>query len=637
MDLIKEQEIKRMKDVSEYSVVTFDIFDTLIKRRCAEPKDVFELVENRLELKYGKTFNFVDERLRAKQRIKKHNKYYNLEDVYRIIELPNDVAETAKKYERLVEIDIAYSNSNVVNLYKKALHENKTIFLISDMYLDRDTIEKILKKCEIFGYERIYISQEEKKDKVSGRLFQKVLMDYNLKPYEVIHIGDNNKGDFLRPRLMGFKTIKIETGYVDIEYNNAHGLKKEYLKQYRLTQNLLQEHWNDNSNEWQKIGYECLGPLMWGFSNWLASQLQERKIKKVFFLAREGDILKKAFEKLYTNDYVLNYLYVSRKSIMVPSFAQKKSFKQITSKISFPKYVSFVEFLDYIGLSYKDVSEQARKHGFNEKTNIEGWKIENNESLEAFFNDVESVAHDTYKKQECLFNRYLDANDFNGNVAIVDIGWNGTMQSALEDLCKNRNVTINGFYFGVNSKNKLSPNSKAYGYIYDQKRNSDYQYYIMGMSGPLEMMTTAKHGTTTGYMDFRGKVEPILGDSEYFSSKYRRETCAIEEMQNGAFNFMNAICKDKYYARMIIDGIVAFQNFYIFGKSPLKKHINMFYGMKEYDSKVEMTMLTKDFKGIKECIRGFWKSSWKIAYMKEKIKLNLPYDKIYKMIRKRRK
>ena len=89
----------------------------------------------------------------------------------------------------------------------------------------------ILKKCEIFGYERIYISQEEKKDKVSGRLFQKVLMDYNLKPYEVIHIGDNIKGDFLRPRLMGFKTIKIETGYVDIEYNNAHGLKKEYLKQ----------------------------------------------------------------------------------------------------------------------------------------------------------------------------------------------------------------------------------------------------------------------------------------------------------------------------------------------------------------------------------------------------------------------
>ena len=158
MDLIKEQELKRMKDVSEYSVVTFDIFDTLIKRRCAEPKDVFELVENRLELKYGKTFNFVDERLRAKQRIKKYNKYYNLEDVYRIIELPNDVAETAKKYERLVEIDIAYSNSNVVNLYKKALYENKTIFLISDMYLDRDTIEKILKKCEIFGYERIYIS-----------------------------------------------------------------------------------------------------------------------------------------------------------------------------------------------------------------------------------------------------------------------------------------------------------------------------------------------------------------------------------------------------------------------------------------------------------------------------------------------
>ena len=63
----------------------------------------------------------------------------------------------------------------------------------------------------------------------------------------------------------------------------------------------------------------------------------------------------------------------------------------------------------------------------------------------------------------------------------------------------------------------------------------------------------------------------------------------------------------------------------------------MFYGMNEYDSKVEMNMLTKEFKGIKECIRGFWKSSWKIAYMKEKIKLNLPYDKIYRMIRKRRK
>ena len=49
-------DLKLFKCVSKYDIVSFDIFDTLLKRNVLRPEDVFDLVEDRYnhlhEIKY---------------------------------------------------------------------------------------------------------------------------------------------------------------------------------------------------------------------------------------------------------------------------------------------------------------------------------------------------------------------------------------------------------------------------------------------------------------------------------------------------------------------------------------------------------------------------------------------------------
>ena len=81
------------------------------------------------------------------------------------------------------------------------------------------------------------------------------------------------------------------------------------------------------------------------------------------------------------------------------------------------------------------------------------------------------------------------------------------------------------------------------------------------------------------------------------------------------------------------------QNFYQFGKVPIQKHRKMFYGMKEYDGSVGLMMLNPNTKGLSgkgSVLEGFWNSSWKIGYMKDKVHLPLPYHRIYMLMRKRK-
>ena len=62
----------------------------------------------------------------------------------------------------------------MVNIFDKAKLLGKHVILASDMYLPKKTIEEILEQCGISGYEKIYLSCEQKSDKKSGELFLKI-------------------------------------------------------------------------------------------------------------------------------------------------------------------------------------------------------------------------------------------------------------------------------------------------------------------------------------------------------------------------------------------------------------------------------------------------------------------------------
>lgn len=626
--------------IDNVSAISFDVFDTLIKRMTYSPKEVFDYVESELNVLFNCKTNFSSKRRDAKEKAYSKNRYYSLDDVYNEIDMSDSQKIVAIQLEKEIEIKLCYPNKTVRSLFDFCKQQKKRVFLISDMYLDRDTIEKMLTKCGIFGYEKLYISQEIKKEKMRGELFEFFLKENAFKRNKVIHIGDNNKSDILSAISHGIYARKVKETFNMLCYKNNSELKKDQKKEYIKLLRLLEANKPEEINEWQSIGYECLGPLLWGFSNWLAKKLSEEEIENVYFLAREGDIFKKAFELLHENQFNCYYLYVSRKSLIVPSFTTCKNVEEIIEKLSFPKNITVRQFYEAVGIDYSLAEKGIKKVGLDIDSRIDGWNIKSNNALVESFNYIWEEAMAIYARQNELLNKYLDQNHFWGKVAIVDIGWNGTMQSALSQICQRReNVSIYGYYLGLNKDNKLKDLDKADGYVYNPKTNVDFQYYLRGMSGPLEMMTTAKHGTTLKYDEKNKEIVPVLDKSEYFDETKKVEAEAITQMQDGGLFFVSEILKYTYYARSNINGRVAIHNFYQFGKNPKAIHRKMFYGLKEYDGTVGFVMLNPNAKGMKgenSLISGFWNSSWKIGYMKDKLILPLPYHKIYMWVKKRK-
>ena len=55
----------------------------------------------------------------------------------------------------------------------------------------------------------MYVSSEYALTKRSGNLFKKVLELEPVSPNEVLHLGDNLRSDWFRPKLIGMKSVLV--------------------------------------------------------------------------------------------------------------------------------------------------------------------------------------------------------------------------------------------------------------------------------------------------------------------------------------------------------------------------------------------------------------------------------------------
>ena len=95
-----------LKKISKTKVVSFDVFDTLIKRNVAAPQDIFMLVEREYNKLYKKNDNtFVQRRIEAEReaRNRSDSKEVCLFDVYQVME---GYSEEEKKSLEQLEIQI---------------------------------------------------------------------------------------------------------------------------------------------------------------------------------------------------------------------------------------------------------------------------------------------------------------------------------------------------------------------------------------------------------------------------------------------------------------------------------------------------------------------------------------------------
>ena len=309
-DLIVKKYIDKLK---KYDVISFDVFDTLILRPISQPTDIFYFIGERMEISDFKNIRiWAEGDARVKCMQKNGHMEVTLEDIWK--NLAEDVGcskEIGVKVEQEIELSLCYANPFMLDVWKELKKMGKKMIVVSDMYLSRDIIKKIIENAGFMDCEKIYVSCEYGKNKASGSLFKLVKSGYYGKT--IIHVGDNIHSDKEMAEKNGFATCVYPNVNHNVKLYRPFDMSYLIGSAYRgIISNCLYNGTSVYGMEYE-YGFIYGGLFVVGYCNFIHEYCKKNNIGKILFLSRDGDILKQAYTRLYPNDNTA-YVYWSRKA-----------------------------------------------------------------------------------------------------------------------------------------------------------------------------------------------------------------------------------------------------------------------------------------------------------------------------------
>lgn len=639
----KEQILILKQKIDQHKYISFDMFDTLVKRDCWRPVELFQLLQKKVDETFHINSNFSKLRVEAERKAIHSSRYeeITLNEIYEQLDLnlSKDKMQQVKQWEEEYEYRFCQWNPYIRPIYEYCIARSKTIFIITDIYLSYQLIERILKKLGI-KYDALYVSSDKKLRKDTRSLFQYVLKEQKIKPESLLHIGDNKKSDIRMPKQLGIdvvhiaKQLSLNLFVNKKEYKNNHN----YANLCAFINNHADLHsWNavhpDKARDYfSQAGYEVEGPVLYGFARWLQEQFQKDHIEKVFFFARDGQIMQMAYQKLHIT-LPNTYMYTSRRALITPCLWMQTSLNDLQYVTHWPKFFTIKIFLENIGLNADRYITYFEKEGIS-STYQWNWKslLNNQQFKEVYKKYIEKKMIKNSKQQYNYLIRYLDQLNFKGNVAIVDIGWFGHMQSALQKIVINANLPtqIRGYYLGLCANSPLIDNIQAKGYLFDKGKN-EYLFDLEStFNGIVETLFTADHGTTKEYCEEFGRIIPKLGEWEYEKIPFQQDFKWIKNAQMGALAFIDDVLKGKEFCSMNNNSVLVFQNWLQLGCHPSYQCAKFFGNLHILDDTIK-TFVISNRENV--FIINFRDSYWKVGYLTRLLGDKLPIFKLYKILK----
>lgn len=631
-------EIGKPKNISNildnYDYISFDIFDTLIKRDVPDPTDVFDMVGRAFGIK-----DFKSKRIRAEQKARNVlKKEVNIDDIYSCID--NSLKKFAQKLEKKeieLELELCVRNERMYPCFEQAANAGKAI-IISDMYLKKETIEQILKKNGINGYRKLYISNEVGKSKSDGSLFEFVEQDLNvLNPKKMMHIGDSLKGDYLEARKEGLKSWKIKR----LSLNLTRGF--QINDDNRFLNNFINNHIDVNGSYYKKFGYEAFGPLLYGFTEWLYSNLKSDNFKQVLFLSRDGFIMKKTYDQMRHNSHIPSYyMEVSRRSLRIPNFVSGIDNNNLIDTLGLLRTTTIPQIFDCLGLNYNKYKNIIIEHNLSADKIYVSRDLIDSREFQTLFSDIKKDVIDNANNERAMLYKYLKNFDFNIKTAVVDIGWGGSIQKYLLQALDSFGIKsdITGFYIGLNKKSRsvLGTNGfKGKGYAFDFLNNETKQYKTIERPfvGLFETLFLERGGSVKKYIYDGMKAVAVRYPYEYeIDGKKTKEVYLVKEIQDAALNFVRDFNSAKIKKYVPLDSSAMFNNLYQIGFKPTMDDIR-YLGSIDFYNNGRKTQLARPDKKINYVLHpqklffDFFDSQWKIGFLKAFFIIPLPYKSIF--------
>ncbi|MDW9477909.1 hypothetical protein GOB57_03875 [Sinorhizobium meliloti] len=599
LDITKAKEL-----IDRANVVSFDIFDTLIRRTVDSPLGVFHLMKGAAyELSSGHVSDFRSVRVKAEKAALEKARERGVEEItfdeiYREIkELTGIDDATAARIQALeVETELRCVHARVAgrDLLHYAKMRKKRAILASDMYLPRSAIERLLNQAGIGVPGVLYLSNELMKTKREGDLFRHILDDLRVHPSAMVHFGDNPKGDVSSPKELGIETFYIPRSILNYRESSEFGkrLTLAAKKHWSLTKSvvdaMIADRFFDDVSKRSldsffrgdpfQFGYAALGPMMLGLSFWLHREAKADGIRRLYFLSRDGLVMKRVFDELFPSaEYGIEteYLYCSRRMARVPLMRNRFDLLQVIARPIHSRTLGNWLEANY-GMSPDEVeAELFELHGFEGPGAI----INNNvdrDALAALIQQLEGRLLEIAAEERSHLVRYLEHKGVGaGRHAVVDIGYAGTMQESLSSLL---GKSLKGYYlavFGTSSGVKNQQDLK--GFVSQHGADDNPALGICTHRFVYESLVCSSEDTVIRVAETPNGFEPIARSSDVDWGR----KCFVDYAHSGAV----ALAKE-YKANSPIAPEDSFLSpeastlaFDLYLREPMPKDVSLLYGI----------------------------------------------------------
>ncbi len=584
------------------NIYSFDIFDTLITRKTATPEGIFALIQEELNNneKYYKISGYIKENfynLRINSEILARHSYccdsnnedITIEQIYEAMYMTASI--TKEQLIELINLEKEIEYKNVVgiqcniNKIKELINDKKNVILISDMYLSDEAIRKLLTKIDnVFTDIPIYVSSKYKKSKWSGNLYKEVKKIQGIEYSNWIHYGDNIISDIESARKHGIKAEQYKFEELkEYENNILNSNMNNVLFQLSIgtSRNIrLNEECNEAKSIGASIGASILFPYVW----WIVNSSKEKGIKRLYFIARDGYILKKIADSIineYKYDIETHYIYGSRLAWRIPSINEKNNDLYKLMRWSYANKINTIEALSkFFQLPINDFIKYLPYEYRKPETIISELSVVNlvkklNDNIE-----FKEYLINYHKEKRELVVQYLkqEVNTEDDNFAFVELAGGGYTQGCLAHI-------ISEFY-----KNKI----KTFFFKLDRvnlMKNCTYYNFIpsyLELNLIIEMICRAPHGQTIGYRLKEGKILPVLGESEgeaLINHGFNDYVSGVESFTKEYIAIINKMQKHGYSIELLLK----YMNYIT--KTPNESILNFFAKMPNSLSGREKTVI----------------------------------------------
>lgn len=566
----------------EKKVITFDIWDTILKRTCHPEeikihtlryyyyKEYFKIKEEyRNELTLYRLRDSIEVEEYEKAREKGVDGECNFREVLAtLIERTHlgteKEKETLKKelpeYEINREIEKTYINPLITDIFKE--YDKNKKYCISDFYMPKEDLIKILNAHGLDKkFKEIYVSADIMKTKRDeGHLFEYFSEKENIKYENMIHVGDNQHSDIDMAKRYGIETIKIPNPKkYNFDINNLGNidLKLDNIKKDASTENLAKLT-RENLKEYKKSLYNQgieFSAIAYYYIYDIIIDAVLKGYDKIYYQTREGETFIKFHEIIEKNNPFpfkvpkAELIEVSRVATFAASLDEfnVQNLLRIWSQYRAQSMKALFKSLD---IDIEKYDEYFKKYDIDKEMTIyEPWF---NFKVTTLLQDKEfkkEIEEELKEKRERLL-EYLKGkgieNKEGNKIYLVDIGWRGTIQDNLAFVLDK--VHIEGGYIALfDYYNPQRENVAKRALIRDSKVTWEYVALTLTI---YEMMFSSDTKSVAGYENGKairkGKKEEVdfvkniilpiregMIDGAKYIAKFMKERDIMEDMYLG--------------------------------------------------------------------------------------------------------